>query len=69
MGEVFRFIPKSGLNVRHAAQRQDMDKAIFEKRTESADAPPTKVFVPSNSARFAMLNSRWQPLCVKYRPT
>ena len=43
MGEVFRFIPKSGLNVRHAAQRQDMDKAIFEKRTESADVPPTKV--------------------------
>jgi len=43
MGEVFRFIPKSGLNVRHAAQRQDTDKAIFEKRTESADAPPTKV--------------------------
>ena len=43
MGEVFRFFPKSGLNVRHAAQRQDMDKAIFEKRTESADVPPTKV--------------------------
>ena len=42
MGEVFRFIPKSGLNVRHAAQRQDTDKAIFEKRTETADAPPTK---------------------------
>ena len=43
MGEAFRFIPKSGLNVRHGAQRQDMDKAIFEKRTESADVPPTKV--------------------------
>ena len=43
MGELFRFIPKSGLNVRHVAQRQDMDKAIFEKRTESADVPPTKV--------------------------
>ena len=43
MGEVFRFIAKSGLNVRHGAQRQDMDKAIFEKRTESADVPPTKV--------------------------
>ena len=43
MAELFRFIPESGLNVRHAAQRQDMDKAIFEKRTESADVPPTKV--------------------------
>jgi len=43
MGEVFRFIPKSGLNVRHVAQRQDMDNAIFEKRTESADVPPIKV--------------------------
>ena len=43
MGEVFGFIPKSGLNVRDSAQRQDMDKAIFEKRTESADVPPTKV--------------------------
>jgi DNA-binding winged helix-turn-helix (wHTH) protein len=43
MGEVLRFIPKSGLNVRHAAQRQDMDNAIFEKRTESADVPPTKI--------------------------
>jgi len=43
MAELFRLIPKSGLNVRHAAQRQDMDKAIFEKRTESADVPPTKV--------------------------
>ena len=43
MGEAFRFIPKSGLNVRHAVQRQDMDKAIFEKRTESADVPPTTV--------------------------
>jgi DNA-binding winged helix-turn-helix (wHTH) protein len=44
MAEVFRFIPKSELNVRHAAQRQGMDKAIFEKRTESADVPPTKVY-------------------------
>src|SRR5215471_18666739 len=44
MGELFRFISKSGLNVRHVAQRQDMDNAIFEKRTESADVPPTKVF-------------------------
>ena len=43
MGEAFRFIPKSGLNERHAAQSRDTDKAIFEKRTESADAPPTKV--------------------------
>ena len=43
MGEAFRFIQKSGLNVRHAAQRQDMDKSIFEKRTETADVPPTKV--------------------------
>jgi DNA-binding winged helix-turn-helix (wHTH) protein len=43
MAELFRFIPQSGLNARHAAQRQDMDKAIFEKRTESADVPPTKV--------------------------
>jgi DNA-binding winged helix-turn-helix (wHTH) protein len=43
MAEIFQFIPKSGLNVRHAAQRQDMDKAIFEKRTESADVPPTKI--------------------------
>ena len=43
MAELFRLIPKSGLNVRHAAQRQNMDEAIFEKRTESADVPPTKV--------------------------
>jgi DNA-binding winged helix-turn-helix (wHTH) protein len=43
MAEIFRFIPKSGLNVRHAVQRQDMDKTILEKRTEPADAPPTKV--------------------------
>src|SRR5215469_6958708 len=28
-----------------------------------------RLLVPRNSARFAMLNSRWQPLCVKYRPT
>jgi DNA-binding winged helix-turn-helix (wHTH) protein len=44
MGAMLRFNPKSGLNVRHVAQRQDMDNAIFEKRTESADVPPTKVF-------------------------
>ncbi|WP_128970467.1 winged helix-turn-helix domain-containing protein [Bradyrhizobium tropiciagri] len=43
MGEVLRFIPKLGLNVRRAVHRQDMDKAIVEKRTESADVPPTKV--------------------------
>ena len=43
MVELFRFIPKSGLNVRDSAQRQDMDKAIFEKRTEAADVPPTKI--------------------------
>ena len=43
MGDALRFIPKSGLNVRHAAQRQDMDSAIFEKQTESADVPPTNV--------------------------
>ena len=34
---------ESGFDVEHAAQRQDTDKAIFEKRTESADAPPTKI--------------------------
>jgi DNA-binding winged helix-turn-helix (wHTH) protein len=43
MGELFRFIPKSGLNVRHAAQRQDMDKVILEKRSESPDFPSTEV--------------------------
>ena len=43
MAEIFRFIPKSELNVRHAAQRQDMDKAIFEKRTEATYAPPSKI--------------------------
>jgi DNA-binding winged helix-turn-helix (wHTH) protein len=35
--------PESGFDVEHAVQRRDMDKAIFEKRTESADVPPTKV--------------------------
>ena len=30
-------------DVEYAVQRRDMDKAIFEKRTESADVPPTKV--------------------------
>ncbi|WFU82424.1 transcriptional regulator [Bradyrhizobium sp. CIAT3101] len=44
MSEVVRFIPRSGLNERHAAQRQDMDKVIVEKRTEAADFRPTKVF-------------------------
>ena len=43
MAEIFRFIAKSGLNVRHGAQRQDMDKAIFEKRTEAAYASPSKI--------------------------
>ena len=35
--------PEPGLDAKHVVQRQDMDKAIFEKRTESADVPPTKV--------------------------
>jgi DNA-binding winged helix-turn-helix (wHTH) protein len=35
--------PESGFDVEHAVHRQDVDKAIFEKRTESADVPPTKV--------------------------
>jgi DNA-binding winged helix-turn-helix (wHTH) protein len=35
--------PQSGLDVSHGVQRQDSDKAIFEKRTESAAIPPTKV--------------------------
>jgi DNA-binding winged helix-turn-helix (wHTH) protein len=35
--------PESGFDVEHAVQRQDMDNAIFEKRTESYDVPPTKV--------------------------
>ncbi|MGV7212565.1 winged helix-turn-helix domain-containing protein [Bradyrhizobium sp. UFLA05-112] len=32
-----------GFEVNHAAQRQDMNKAFFEKRTESAVVPPAKV--------------------------
>ena len=35
--------PEPGLDAKHAVQRQDMDKAIIEKRTESADVPSTKV--------------------------
>ena len=35
--------PESGFDVEHAVQRRDMDKAILEKRTESADVTVTKV--------------------------
>jgi DNA-binding winged helix-turn-helix (wHTH) protein len=35
--------PEPGLDVKHAVQRQDMDNAFSEKRTESADVSPTKV--------------------------
>jgi DNA-binding winged helix-turn-helix (wHTH) protein len=35
--------PESGFDVEHAVQRRDMDKAIFEKRTEWADVSATKV--------------------------
>ena len=35
--------PVSGFDVEHSVQRQDMDNAFFEKRTESADVPLTKV--------------------------
>jgi DNA-binding winged helix-turn-helix (wHTH) protein len=35
--------PEPGLDIEHAVQHRDMDKAIFEKRTVSADIPPTKV--------------------------
>src|SRR5215475_12220811 len=35
--------PASGFDVEDAVQRRDMDNAFFEKKTESADAPPTKV--------------------------
>jgi len=34
---------ESGFDVEDAVQRRDMDNAFFEKRTESADVPPTKV--------------------------
>ena len=35
--------PESGFDVEDAVQRRDMDNAFFEKRTESAAVPPTKV--------------------------
>ncbi|MDH2386356.1 transcriptional regulator [Bradyrhizobium sp. CER78] len=35
--------PESEVDVEHAVQRRDMDKGLFEKRTESADVPATKV--------------------------
>jgi len=35
--------PELGLDVEHAVQRHDMDNAFFEKRTEPAGVPPTKV--------------------------
>src|ERR1700739_4253137 len=35
--------PESRFDVEDAVQRRDMDNAFFEKRTESADVPPTKV--------------------------
>ena len=34
---------ESGLDVEHAVHRRDIDKAIFEKRTEAAYAPPSKI--------------------------
>ena len=34
--------PESGFDVEDAVQRRDMGNAFFEKRTESADVPPTK---------------------------
>jgi DNA-binding winged helix-turn-helix (wHTH) protein len=34
---------ESGFDVEDAAQRRDIERAFFEKRTESADVPPTKV--------------------------
>jgi DNA-binding winged helix-turn-helix (wHTH) protein len=34
---------ESGFDVEDAVQRQDVDNAIFEKRTEAADVPPTKI--------------------------
>ena len=34
---------ESGFDVEDAVQRRDMDNAIFEKRTEAADVPPTKI--------------------------
>ena len=35
--------PEPGFDAKHSVQGQDMDNAFFEKRTESADVPPTKV--------------------------
>jgi DNA-binding winged helix-turn-helix (wHTH) protein len=35
--------PESGFDVEHAVQRRDMDRAIFEKRIESAHVSATKV--------------------------
>ena len=35
--------PESGFDVEDAVQRRDMGNAFFEKRTESADVPSTKV--------------------------
>ena len=35
--------PKPEIDVNHAVQRQDINEAFFEKRTESADVPPTKI--------------------------
>src|SRR6516164_10333507 len=34
---------ESGFDVDHAVHRRDVDKAIFEKRTEAAYAPPSKI--------------------------
>jgi DNA-binding winged helix-turn-helix (wHTH) protein len=34
---------ESAIDVEHAVQRQDIGKAIFEKRTEAAYAPPSKI--------------------------
>jgi DNA-binding winged helix-turn-helix (wHTH) protein len=35
--------PEPGVDASHTIQRQDLDKALFKKRTESAVVPPTKV--------------------------
>jgi DNA-binding winged helix-turn-helix (wHTH) protein len=35
--------PEPALEIKHAVQCQNMDKAIFERRSVSADVPPTKV--------------------------
>ncbi|WP_128970870.1 winged helix-turn-helix domain-containing protein [Bradyrhizobium tropiciagri] len=35
--------PESEVDVEDAVQRREMDKGVFEKRTESADAPAAKV--------------------------